>query len=276
MYSSNQGMSDKTFQSFKVFIESHIGIKIVDVKKVMIESRLMPRLKALEINNFKEYEEYFFSPEGQLVELSHFVDMVTTNKTDFFRENDHFKFLEENILPSFSKIATKETIRFWSAAASIGEEAYTIAMILENYRQKDNYIKYKVLATDISEKVLKKGRDGIYPFEDSNPIPLEYKKKYCLKSKDGKTIKICSLLKNKVSFKNLNLTQDSYRLNKKYHVIFLRNVLIYFDHETQTKIISNMIKHLHNDGYLILGMSENVVDKSLPIKRVGASIYTKT
>jgi len=248
-----------------------------DAKKIMVESRLLRRLRALEIPTYEEYAKYFFSPLGQKEEIPRFIECITTNKTDFFREVDHFNYLKSHVLPEIGNLEPRGEIRLWSAASSTGEEAYTMAMFLEEFIQENPNKSYKILATDISEKVLAEGQNAVYSLADSEPIPLNYKKKYCLlsKNKDEPTIRIKKDLRKKVIFKHINLITDSYKVKKLYHIIFLRNVMIYFNKEIQNKILSNLYTHLHPEGYLFLGHSENLPNSSLPFKRVGASIYVK-
>lgn len=275
--SIEKNMNQKTFIRFKVYIENKIGIRIPDTKKIMVESRLYRRLKALRIGTFKEYEEFFFSEKGQRDEVPRFIECITTNKTDFFREADHFEYLKTNVIPELCKIDSINEIRLWSGASSTGEEAYSMAMLMEDLLKVHPGISYKILATDISEKVLQQGRKAIYYQDICAPIPLKYKKAYCLKSKDieNPTVRIKQELRKRVIFKSINLTDDTYNISKKYHIIFLRNVMIYFNKETQSKILNNIYKHLHPMGYLFLGHSENLPSNSIPFKRVGASIYVK-
>ncbi len=270
-------MKKQTFVAFKNYIEENIGIKIPDTKKIMVESRLLRRLKALEYSNYEEYAEYFFSEKGQLLEVPRFVECITTNKTDFFRENDHFEYLTNKALPDILKKADPHLFRLWSGASSTGEEAYTMAMVVSEFLEGYRGRTFKILATDISERVLNTGREAIYTKIDSAPIPSVMKKKYCLQSKDlaNPTIRIKKNLREKVLFRPINLTATTYNITNQYHVIFLRNVMIYFDKETQKKILNNLYLHLHKNGYLFLGHSENLPDSSVPFKRVGPSIYVK-
>lgn len=272
-----KNMSHKTFNKFKNYIESNIGITIPDTKKIMVESRLLKRLRALNYDNYEDYSKYFFSVEGELNEVPRFVECITTNKTDFFREVDHFNFLTNHVYPELVGRGDVKELKLWSAASSIGEEAYTMAMVTDNYLNTFPGVNYKILATDISERVLEVGRKAIYPIGDIDPVPLDMRKKYCLKSRDreNQTFRIDKELRKCVSFKKFNLKEKSYNVRKLYHVIFLRNVMIYFNKEMQRHILMNLYRHLHPDGYLFLGHSENLPDNTLPFRRIGASIYVK-
>lgn len=270
-------MSHKTFNKFKNYIESNIGITIPDTKKVMVESRLLKRLRSLNYDNYEDYSDYFFSIEGELNEVPRFIECITTNKTDFFREIDHFNYLTSHVYPSLIKENSIKELRLWSAASSIGEEAYTMAMITDQYLKTFPGCHFKILATDISEKVLEVGRKAIYPMGDIDPIPLNMRKRYCLRSRgqDNPTFRVTKDLRRCVNFKRFNLKEESYNVRKLYHVIFLRNVMIYFNKDMQRHIINNLYRHLHPNGYLFLGHSENMPDNKLPFKRIGASIYIK-
>ncbi len=274
---TNKTMSHNTFNKFKTFIEGHIGICIPESKKIMVESRLLKRLKALDHNTYEEYSKYFFSLNGQRDEIPRFIECITTNKTDFFREVNHFNYLTAKVLPEIIKLDNLKEIRLWSAASSTGEEAYTLAMFTEEFLVKYPGMNYKIMATDISEKVLNIGKEGIYPLGNGEPIPMNFKKKYCLLSKDSEnpTLRIKNSLRARVFFRHMNLTSESYMVKKLYHVIFLRNVMIYFNKETQTNILNNLYEHLHPNGYLFLGHSENLPDNSIPFERVSPSIYVK-
>lgn len=270
-------MSSLVFYKFKTYIEANIGICIPESKKIMVESRLMKRVKTLGHSSFEEYCDYFFSKDGQKKELPRFIECITTNKTDFFREKDHFDFLIEKAFPEILKNNDIRELRLWSAASSTGEEAYTLSMVTDHYLSEIHGIDFSILATDISEEVLRTGNKAIYSLEHSEPIPLIFKKKYCLHSKDSEkpTIRIKKKLRDKVYFKHINLITESYIIKKEYHIIFLRNVLIYFDKETQIKILNNLYKHLHQNGFLFLGHSEHISDNNIPFRRVGSSVYVK-
>lgn len=270
-------MTQKTFNKMKNFIEGHIGICIPQAKKVMVESRLLKRLRILKINTYEDYAKYLFSPEGESEEVPRFIECITTNKTDFFREVDHFNILFNKVLPEISKLDGIKEIRLWSGASSTGEEAYTMAMFTEEFLENISWLKYKILATDISERVLHAGEKAVYPLATGEPIPLDFKRKYCLISKDKEnpTIRIKKRLRDRVMFRHINLTSDSYKVKKLYHIIFLRNVMIYFNKETQKEILNNLYTHLHPEGYLFLGHSENLPDNTLPFKRIGPSVYVK-
>lgn len=265
-----KNMKLNTYKKFKDFIEPNIGIKIPKTKKVLLETRVLKRMKALNLQTFKEYETYFFNKKNHDNELPLFIDAITTNKTDFFREIEHFNFLSSQIIPIFKDKNIK--LNIWSAAASNGAEAYSLAMLLS-----ESKLNYKILATDISNEVLNIGKLGIYREDFCSTIPIDLKKEYCLYSKNrrNKTIKMSNELRERILFKELNLMNNNYNLSQKYHIVFLRNVLIYFEKQTQNEILEKVISKLHIGGYLFLGHSETFNRGSCTLNRVGASIYQK-
>ena len=167
------GMSDRDFKRLSSFIERELGIKMPETKRVMLESRLSRRLRLHGLVKYSDYVDYVFSEEGTRQELIHMIDAVTTNKTDFFREADHFDFLLNGILPEYGKRGIRDPFRIWSAGCSTGEEPYTMAMVAEEYRRVNPTFVYTILATDISTKVLSTAVDAVYDEEKVAPVPLD-------------------------------------------------------------------------------------------------------
>ena len=244
----------------------------------MLEGRLHKRLKASNIKSFKEYCEYLFSPEGKQQELIHMVDVVTTNKTDFFREAAHFDFLSNHLLPKRHKeFHTSNPFKVWSAGCSSGEEPYTLTMVLAEFVEKNPGFPYEILATDISTKVLTAAATAIYAEEKVQPVPLYLKKKYLLKSKDSKsqTVRIIPELRKKVSFERLNFIDGDVSAYPIFNVVFCRNVLIYFDRPTQEKVIQKLCSRLEPGGHLFLGHSESISQLNLPVQQVQPTVFRK-
>lgn len=271
----------KDFTRLSQFIHSEYGIKMPDVKKTLLESRLQKRLKSLEIRSFKDYCDYLFSPEGMSEELPHFINKITTNKTDFFREKEHFEYLSNNVLPLLvNQDNTRKTINIWSAGCSTGEEAYTIGMVVQDYldRNRIDRVDVSILATDISCEVLSIAKRAVYHDIRSAPIPFPIKKKYLLKSKakDRKLIKIAPEIRQLVRFGRLNFMDTDYGLKQKMDIIFCRNVIIYFDKPTQDQILKNMLGYLKKGGYFFQGHSETTQGVNLPIRQVYPTVYVKT
>lgn len=271
-------MTDETFNRFRTFIETTLGIKMPPSKQIMLETRLGKRLRALRMTTHEEYCDYVFSKEGYQLEIQQLIDVVTTNETDFFRENKHYEFITQKLLPELVKEKKNPLIHIWSVAASTGQEAYTLAMVMEAFEKENKHpFTYKILATDISETVLGIARTGIYTERQSGKIPEQYKRSYCLRSKDlsQKTIRIKPELRQKVQFRRLNLMDTTYPITKKYQIVFCRNVFIYFDRPTQKKVLERIYTHLAPGGYLFMGHSENIGSVKLPLVSVGTAIYKK-
>lgn len=270
---SHASLSERSFNKLSSFIEENLGIKMPVNKKIMLESRLQKRLKKLHINDFDKYLEYLFSEDGMKDEYSRLIDVVTTNKTDFFRESNHFDFLRDNILstPPFNK---KENLNIWSSASSTGEEAYTIAIVMEEFCAAYTNINYSILATDISEEVLDVGKKAVYDDERINPVPPLLRNKYFLRSKDHtkKLYRIKPDIRKNILFKQLNL-MDNYSLQKKMDIVFCRNILIYFDRPRQEQVLRRIIQQIKPGGILFLGHSETLTGMSLGLKSIGATVY---
>jgi chemotaxis protein methyltransferase CheR len=271
-------MSDKDFVRLSEFIRASCGIKLPPVKKTMLEGRLRKRLRALGIESFKRYCEFLFSPGGSQSEYIHMIDAVTTNKTDFFREPDHFDCLSDRVLPELVHLCgLGKKLNVWSAACSTGEEPYTLAMVLSDFAKSCPGFDFSILATDISSAVLEKARLGIYPHDSVSPVPMALRKKYLLKSreKDKGLVRIVPQLRNTVRFGRLNFLEEEYGINEPMAIVFCRNALIYFDRPTQEIIINRLSQHLMSGGYLFVGHSESLHGMDLPLVQTATTIYRK-
>ena len=267
-------MTDQDFLKFSSFIYTNYGIKMNQTKKIMLESRLQKRLYALKIDSFKTYFELISSTQGQN-ELLEMIDLVSTNKTDFFREHSHFDYLSHNILPLF---IAKKAIRIWSAGCSSGEEPYTIAMVLSEFILKNGFIDYHVTATDISISMLQKGIDAIYGLDRVVGIPLELRMKYFLKSKNilKPTVRMTPEIRRKVTFQRLNFMDENYtEVTGSFDIIFCRNTIIYFDRKTQEQVINRLCRKLQKGGILFLGHSESINDLKVPLEQIRPTIFRK-
>jgi len=269
-------LSDSDFAKLSVFIQSNYGIKMPYVKKSMLQARLQKRLKANRLKSFGAYCKYVFTKEGA-AELIHMIDAVSTNKTDFFREPNHFDFMTKVVLPEFQAANPRGELKIWSAAASSGEELYTTAMVVSEFLADRRLFNYSILGTDISVEILKKAIRAVYTEKQIFPIPLYLKKKYLLrnKNKEKKDVRIINDLRNKTRYQRLNLMDKSYTVPNDFDIIFCRNVLIYFDRKTQEAVINKLCSHLKPGGYLFLGHSESTMGMNLPLKQLKPAIYRK-
>ena len=265
------------FNRLSKFIMNEYGIKMPPEKKVMLQSRLQRRLKALNLTNFKEYVDYVFSPAGQIEEVIHMMDVVSTNKTDFFRESAHFDYLLTDALPELLSIHQYRNINILSAGCSSGEEPYTIAITLSEYKEKHTGFDFSIDASDISTQMLNIAAMGIYSEEKIKEVPHAIKVKYFLRSKnrEEKKVRIIPQLRNKIRFFRQNLLQMPSGQAPEYQIIFCRNVLIYFDRENQLSILSRLCSQLIDGGFLFLGHSESITGFDLPVVHIKPTIFKK-
>ncbi len=272
----SQSLSDKEFKCLRDFIEARCGINLAEPKKALLEGRIRKRLRHLGIPTFEDYCRYLFSPDGLAGELSHMIDAVTTNKTDFFREPWHFEYLTKTVLPEWSDRG-RRTVHVWSAGCSTGEEPYTLAVFLNEFAGRCLGFSYSILATDISTRALERAVAGVYEESSIKPIPYPLRKKYLLRSKDPgkKLVRMVPELRNRVEFRRLNLMEDDFGIGKPVDVIFCRNVIIYFGKTTQERLIQKFYRQLAPGGYLFLGHSETLNNLNVPLVYAAATVYRK-
>ena len=272
----SEPMSDKTFNRFSRFIQTELGIKMPETKKTMLQARLQKRLWKLGITSFDDYCDYLFSHEGMENELQHMIDVVTTNKTEFFREPKHFEYLAERVLPELiQRNGCKDQFIVWCAGCSTGEEPYSLAMVLNEFAIQNPEFRFLILATDISSKVLEKAKLGIYDEELINSIPNQIRKKYLLRSKEkGKgLVRIAPELRALIRFRRLNFMDRNFGLRELIDIVFCRNVIIYFDRPTQEGVLGRICRHLKPGGYLFTGHSETLNGMKLPLTPVSHTVY---
>ena len=273
-------MSEECFARFSNFIQGNYGIKMPEIKRTMLESRLQKRLRKLGMACFDEYSDYVFSSEGLANELVHMIDSVTTNKTDFFREPAHFDYLVDHALPELHKTTgagIREPLKIWSAGCSSGEEPYTLAMVLSEYAKTVQGFDYTILGTDLSVQVLEKAVKAIYKESLVEPVPASYKKRYILRSKNRENamVRMVPELRSKVRYRRLNLMDDELNVEGGMDMIFCRNVIIYFERPVQQTLIRKLCGKLVEGGYLFLGHSETLHGMTLPLKQVAPMLYRK-
>jgi chemotaxis protein methyltransferase CheR len=273
-------MSEQEFRRFSSFVYRVCGIKMPHSKKTMLEARLQKRLRVLGLTSFGEYAAYLFSSEGQDRELPDMIDVVTTNKTEFFREPAHFDYLVGSALPQLmenSRSGPCRSIAVWSAGCSSGEEAYTLAMVLSEFAEQVPDFRFDILATDISTKVLDTARLAIYEERVVEQVPTSLRHKYFLRSKDKtrRHVRVAPHLRSRVCFERINFMEEEYGVAKAMDIIFCRNVIIYFDKETQQGFLRRLCDHLVPGGYLFLGHSETLSGLDVPLVQTASTIYRK-
>jgi chemotaxis protein methyltransferase CheR len=274
-------ISDELFLKVGNMITEKYGIKMPAEKKIMFQARLQRRLHELDIDSFDEYAERLFSDSNESSEFNLLADFISTNKTEFFREKEHFSFLSEHVLPEFFHENTFQRLRelnLWSAGCSSGQEAYSIGIQFEEFMRKRGIrFDYSILATDISGKMLRSAKEAVYPMLQVDEIPIELKHRYFLKSKNSKDakVKVVKAVREKVRVGYLNLMDSLYPFDAQFDVVFLRNTLIYFDQKIQLKVLTKVLGSLKTGGYLFIGHSESLINLQLPIKSIAPSVYIK-
>lgn len=246
-------LSDQEFNQIRDWLKGQSGIHLADIKKSMVVGRLQKRLRALKIPTFAAYLK-FIHQSDQTTERQTALNLLTTNETYFFREEKHFQFLEQQVLPA---VQYRDNFKVWSAAASTGEEAYSIALTLAHLWGVQ--ASWQVMGTDINTSVLQKAQKALYPMDAKDRIPLHLLKAFCLRgvAKETGWLKICDEVSSHVNFVQANLFTLQLKLPL-FDVIFLRNVLIYFELEDKKKIINNVVRQLKPGGWLLVGHSESI------------------
>jgi chemotaxis protein methyltransferase CheR len=274
-------LSHRDFQRISTLIGDEVGIKLPPAKRVMVEGRLRKRVRALGFSDFAEYCSHLFDKNGLEKEFVHLVNAVTTNKTDFFREPEHFDLLASRLVPDLIADRTGERmplIKIWSAAASTGAEAYTIAMVMNDLAATRGDFRYAILGTDISTSVLAQAERAVYAEEMVSPVPPAQLSRYVMFARrpgPRAEVRIVPELRRRTQFARLNLMDASYPYDRDVDVIFLRNVLIYFDKKDQEAVINRLVSHLRPRGYLILGHSESMIGTSITMRQVAPAVFQK-
>jgi chemotaxis protein methyltransferase CheR len=264
-------ISQHAFKAVTAMFHSVSGIQLVDAKRALVSGRLARMAQERGFNDVDSYVDTLLANNDPR-ELEQVVDKLTTNETYFFREPEHFDHLN-GVLDQWiaDKRHTSEIFRVWSAASSSGEEAYTIAMVLA---EKLGFKGWEIVGSDLSTAMVESARTGLYPLERAKNVPLRLLKKYCLKG-DGKyegQLLISRELRDRVRFGQANLMQDLPRIGE-FDVIFLRNVLIYFDPPAKAEIVQRVMTKLKPGGLLYTGHAESLTGLAIPIRSVGSAIY---
>ncbi|MEQ1638540.1 MAG: CheR family methyltransferase [Methylococcales bacterium] len=249
------------------FLNERTGILLKEGKQAMVMGRLEKRLRMLNLDNYGDYFHRLGKP-GEETETRLAIDLLTTNETYFFRESQHFDFLRTQVFP---KHPLTRSLRVWSAASSSGEEAYTLAFLLAEHLSSG---KWEIIGTDISSRMLEKARDGLYQMSAAEKIPSALLKKYCLKGRDEYEgfLQIDPALRKRVKFQHANLVEALPDLGM-FDVIFLRNVMIYFEQETKQQVIDRLQSHLLPGGHFIISHSESLNGLKTKFKMLMPSIY---
>ncbi|WP_243373051.1 protein-glutamate O-methyltransferase [Geotalea sp. SG265] len=276
-HNGRQSLSSKDFNRLSQFIYEELGIKMPEAKKTMLEARLQKRLRTLGIPTFAEYCEFLFSDQGMEEEIIQMIDLVTTNKTDFFREPEHFDYLLDRVLPEWENRHQGKKLMVWSAGCSSGEEPYTLAMVLSEFGEMCPGFRFEILATDISSRVLEKAKVAVYDEERVIPVPANLKRKYLLRSKDraNPRVRIVPELRDRVCFRRLNFMDGDFGMREQLDIIFCRNVIIYFDRKTQERLLNHFYTHMAPGSHIFMGHSETLSGLNVPLTAVHPTVYRK-
>lgn len=260
-------------------VYEYCGINIAPTKQQMVEGRLRKRIRALGLSSFSEYCTSVFRKGEIQDEFIHLVDAITTNKTEFFREPAHFSFLKRQLLPALIQGSQPmiRPLRIWSSACSTGQEPYSLAMELAEFNRLQERFEFQVFATDICTQVLEIATRAVYSSEVAADIPPDLQNRYLLKSKKSGSglVRIAPEIRKLVRFRRLNLKEHDYSIKGKMDIIFCRNVIIYFDNQTQETILRRLALCLRKGGYLFLGHSEAIHGMNLPVRQVAPTIYER-
>lgn len=277
---SSDRLTPQEFQRLAKFIHGYSGIKMPQSKLTMVEGRLRKRVRALKLASLSEYCDYLFEKDGLEAEEIQLIDVVTTNKTEFFREPEHFRILADQLLPGVvasRRVSSRAPLKVWSAAASTGAEAYTIAMVLAEFERNHHDLPNVIFATDICTEVLQTAQHAIYSSEMLVPVAPDLRARYVMQAKDRKSdlARIVPELRARVRFGRLNLMDQPYSLDRDMDVVFCRNILIYFDKPTQVKVLRGLCDHIRPGGHLILGHSETLSGFDLPVRPVRNTVFRR-
>jgi chemotaxis protein methyltransferase CheR len=277
MSERDEHISSRDYARLCELIYAEAGIHLGTEKKTMLEVRIKRRLKILKLDTYGQYCDYLFGHKGLKDEITHLIDVVTTNKTDFFRESRHFDFLADRALPEFMERNGGRPFVIWSAGCSTGEEPYTMTIVLSEFALAHPGFRFRIHATDISTIVLGKAEMGVYTDEIVAPVPPMLRRKYFMRSrKPGcNQVRVVPELRKCIEFRRLNFMDADYGITEKADAIFCRNVIIYFDRPTQERILQKLSNCLMPGGYMFVGHAETLHEMNLPLESVAPALYRR-
>ncbi len=266
--------TEKDFARVSKLVGEHAGISLRPHKEALVYGRLASRLRVLGLKSMKEYLDLLGDQNSQ--EFMHFVNALTTNVTSFFRENHHFNYLTHEFLPEVGKGEQNDKLRFWSAGCSKGMEPYSLAIVLYEYMEKHGPLDVKILATDLDSSVVKIAEQGIYPEDTLKGMSEERKKRWFRQGRGEQQGSVCvsPLLQRLITFRKLNL-MDPWPMRNQFDGIMCRNVVIYFNRETQSKLFYRFSDIIKPGGLLVLGHSETLGDCRGRFRSVGKTMHRK-
>jgi len=267
-------ISDAEFTRLRNLIHARTGIALSEHKRALVCSRLGRRLRHHNLTHFSDYYMLLTERDPDGAEMVEMINAITTNKTEFFRESHHFDFLTQHLfVPAAAQRMPR--LRLWSAGTSSGEEAYTLAMTVRETFSEDNAWDIRILATDIDTRVLDQAEQGVYSRAQAERVPNALMRKYFYQGRGANAgyVKVKPTLQELVRFRHLNLLDDPWPVHGPFDAIFCRNVVIYFDRDTQRRVVERLTRLLKPQGYLLLGHSESLFDPAAGLRHAGQSIY---
>lgn len=267
-------ITDREFNQLSAYIKANYGIYLKHEKTTLVIGRLQNVLLKHGFKSFSEYYNYLLEDNSGMA-VSTLLDKITTNHTFFMREADHFTYLKEVVLPFVISTAKDRDLRIWCAGCSSGEEPYTLAMIIDEFLGKDKFFwDAKILATDISTKVLDQAKKGVYSNKEIDTLPFKWKQDY-IKKLDSENSIFTDRIRNQVIFRKFNLMEKTFPFKKKFNIIFCRNVMIYFDDPTKNILVNKYYDMLETGGYLFIGHSESLNREKTKFSYIQPAIYRK-
>jgi chemotaxis protein methyltransferase CheR len=272
-------VSGKAYRVLTDLVYEHSRIRLGAEKQTLLANRLQKRLRTLGLTSYDDYCAVLQSDDGAQ-EIEELVDLISTNHTRFFREPNHFTFLANRVLPALVPrlITTGSTLRLWSAAASSGEEPYTIAIVVAEHSRTCPSLDWQITASDISRRMLGHAQKGIYQMDSVESVPPELLRRYFQKGV-GVRAGACRIkreVQEHVRFERINLFQAEYPMLPKQHVIFCRNVMIYFDPPSRASAVQRLIRQLSPGGYLVVGNAESLLGINHGLQQIQQGIYQRS
>lgn len=272
--------TEAEYEIIRQLVYDRSRINLGTDKRELVAARLGKRLRALQLSSYRDYCNYLRSPNGN-AELQNLVDVISTNHTYFFREPQHFEFIEHHVIPDYLQNHQRKgngRLRIWSSACSSGEEPYSIAICLETQRTSHPRLDWELDASDISTQILASARKGVYTEERLSGVPLDTKRRFFQKGVGPYAgyYRMKAEVRDKISWHQMNLFDPSWPFTEPFHVIFCRNVMIYFDRPSQEELVARMSRLLVPGGYLMIGHSESLSGVRHSLKSLAPAIYRRT
>jgi chemotaxis protein methyltransferase CheR len=274
---TTDALAARDYRRIADLVESRVGIRLPPSKRAMVEGRLRRRVRALELPGLDAYCRLLFDDGAINDELVPLIDAVTTNKTDFFREPQHFVYLQQHAVPELLADRASRRLKVWSAGCSNGAEPYTLAMVLAELAPRLRF-QFAILGADICTEVLEQAAAAIFPAAMMDTVPPEMAARWVMRSRDPacRTVRIVPELRRMVRFMHLNLIDRSYPVDRDVDIIFCRNVLIYFDAANQRAVVERLAGHLRPGGFLFLGHSDCISgDEHAQLRPVAVTVFQR-